>query len=324
MPARPWSSLPLTPLVALFSEHLQEVPDNKRKLALFKKLSARKNQLSTRKAAIASFILNNYRKVAFMTSTELASHVGVNESTVIRFASSLGYKGYPDLRRHLYDVITEELTTTESIELEAGDGGADDDLRMVVEKEIANLTQLTKAGISENLDKAAQELITAKRVFVLGLRASTGLAQLLGYSLAKVHEDVIVLTQGGSSAVDAFRFFPTPSLILAIGFPRYPRETVELLSFAKREGIRSVALTDTPFSPLGKIADLVIPVQTDFISFIPSYCAPLATITALVVRVALKNRKKTEARLKRFEAMAEQQRLFSSGHTEFPPSHKRL
>lgn len=300
------------------------MPNNKRKLSLFKRLSARRGQLSARKAAIASFILNNYRKVAFMTSTELASHVGVNESTVIRFASSLGYKGYPALRRHLYDVIEEELTTTESIKREVGDSGVDDDLRMVVEKEIANLTQLIKSGIPENLDKVAQELIAAKRVFILGLRASAGLAHLLGYSLAKVHDDVVVLTQGGSSAIDAFRFFPKPSLILAIGFPRYPRETVELMSVAKREGIRTIAITDSLFSPLGKRADFVIPVQTDFISFIPSYCAPLATIMALVVRVALKNRKETEVRLRRFEEMAKQQRLFLSGHTEFPPSHKRL
>lgn len=298
--------------------------NNKRKLAFLKKLSARKSQLSTRKAAIASFILNNYRKVAFMTSTELASHLGVNNSTVIRFASSLGYKGYPGLRRHLHDVIKEELTTTESIRWEVGNGGVDDDLRMVVEREIANLTQLVEVGISENLDKVAGELMAAKRIFILGLRASTGLAHLLGYNLAKIHEDVVVLTQGGSSAVDAFRFFPKPSLIIAIGFPRYPRETLELMSVAKREGIRAVAITDSLFSPLGKNADFVIPVQTDFISFIPSYCGPLATIMALVVRVALKNRKNTEARLKRFEEMAERQGLFFSDSTEFPPSHKRL
>lgn len=295
-----------------------------RKLALFKKLSARKSQLSKRKAAIASFILNNYRKVAFMTSAELASHLGVNESTVVRFASFIGYKGYPDLRRHLYDVIKEELTTTESIGLEGGEGGVDNDLRMVVEKETANLTQLINSGISETLDKVAQELVEAKRVFVLGLRASAGLAYLLGYNLAKVHEDVVVLTQGGSSAADAFRFFPPRSIVLAIGFPRYPRETIELMTLAKREGIRTVAITDSFFSPLGRIADLVIPAPTDFISFIPSYCAPLAAITALAMRVALKDRNKTEARLKRFEEMAEQQRLFFSHHNEFPPSHKRV
>lgn len=294
-----------------------------RKLVLFKRLGAKKNQLSKRQAAIASFILQNYQKVAFMTSTELASHLGVNESTVVRFASSIGYKGYPDFRRHLYEVIKEELTTTESLELAGSDSALDDDLRLVVEKEIAHLTQLMKSEISETLDKVAEELMGATRVCVVGLRASAGLAHLLGYNLAKIHEDVVILTQGGSSGLDAFRFFPVSGILLAIGFPRYPRETVELMNVAKREGIRTIALTDSFFSPLGKIADLVIPVQTDFTSFIPSYCAPLAAITTLVIRAALRDRNKTEARLERFEKLAGQQRLFA-GPSEVPPSHKRI
>ena len=47
---------------------------------------------------IARFILEHYDKAAFMTASRLGVTVGVSESTVVRFATELGYDGYPHLR----------------------------------------------------------------------------------------------------------------------------------------------------------------------------------------------------------------------------------
>ena len=50
---------------------------------------------------IGNFILEHYDKAAFMTAAHLGESVGVSESTVVRFASELGYDGYPELQHAL-------------------------------------------------------------------------------------------------------------------------------------------------------------------------------------------------------------------------------
>ena len=66
---------------------------------------------------IADYILENYDKAAFMTAAKLGTTVGVSESTVVRFADSLGYKGYRELQNDLQELIKNKLTTVQRISL---------------------------------------------------------------------------------------------------------------------------------------------------------------------------------------------------------------
>ena len=69
---------------------------------------------------IGNYILQNYDKAAFMTASKLGKKVGVSESTVVRFASELGYDGYPSMQRALQEMIRSRLTSTQRIQ-QAGD-----------------------------------------------------------------------------------------------------------------------------------------------------------------------------------------------------------
>ena len=53
------------------------------------------------KQRIANYILESYDKAAFMTASKLGKTVDVSESTVVRFASELGYDGYPSMQKSL-------------------------------------------------------------------------------------------------------------------------------------------------------------------------------------------------------------------------------
>ena len=70
--------------------------------------------------AIATYILENYDKAAFMTAGVLGETVGVSESTVVRFAYALGYKGYPKLQKHLQEIIKNKLTNVQKLNLLEG------------------------------------------------------------------------------------------------------------------------------------------------------------------------------------------------------------
>lgn len=279
--------------------------------ALLEKIRNGATRLSRKQAAVAAFLAEEHQKAAFMTAAELARHLGVSEATVIRCAVALGYDGYPALRRHLHQIVQEDLTSTELFALPLRRGGREQDwLRTVVEKEVENLTRLTKEVPGDDLDRLARQVVRAHKVIVAGFRASASLAHFLGYNLGKIHEGVVTVTGGASGAYDHFRSFPGPAVLVAIGFPRYPREILELMDFAREERLFVAALTDSVLSPLAKRADLVIPVRAELVSFVDSYCAPQAVIAALLIQVSLKNREKTETLLGRFEAIAQRRRFF--------------
>ncbi len=282
------------------------------KSSLVQRLRRNGNRLSGKRAALATFFLEEYQKAAFMTAAEVAAQLGTSPSTVIRFAASLGYDGYPALRRHLYQMVQGDLTGTDLFErhLKRREPNI---LHSIVRQEIENLSRLLRQSPMEDLDRLAGFTAKAERVFVVGLRASSALAHYFGYHLGKIHARVVTITQGGSTAFDRLSMAGSSDVLLAIGFPRYPRETLEIVDFARREGLFVGAVTDSVLSPLAKRADIVIPVRAEVVSFVDSFCAAQVLLTALLVQVSVKNQTQTEARLRRFEEIAHRQRLFHSG-----------
>ncbi|MFQ5898634.1 MAG: MurR/RpiR family transcriptional regulator [Candidatus Methylomirabilia bacterium] len=268
---------------------------------------------SPKHGAIARYLAQEYRAAAFLTAAELAATTGVSEATVTRFALSLGYRGYPELRRHLHRIVKEELTSLDLLALPLRKRGRPRDaLTSVVETEMRNLSALVREMPREELSRVVKGMLVARRIYVVGHMASAALARSFGYSLSKIHDDVVTITEAGRAALDAFRSVPATACLIAIGFPRYPRDTLELMEFAREEDVTIVALTDSFLSPLAKRADLVLTVQTDLVSFVDSHCAPLALLTALLVEWSLRARERTEAMLDRFERLARRHALFHS------------
>jgi DNA-binding MurR/RpiR family transcriptional regulator len=287
------------------------------KSAFFRRLHA--SSLSPKHRAIARYLAGNYRTAASQTAAEVAATVHTSEATVIRFANRLGYEGYPELRRQLHRMIYEDLT---SIELLARPlpqpgrgpsgrrGRTGDTLTTVVQAEMEHLRALAAELPRHELGRLVRGLQTARRVYVAGHRVSASLAEFFGYTLAKVHEDVVTLTAGGSSDFDAFRAVPPSAWLVAIAFPRYPLATLELMELAREDGIAVVAITDSVLSPAAKRADLVVPVRTEPVSFVDSHCAVQALLAAILVEYGLRARERTETLLGRFERIAARQRIF--------------
>ncbi len=288
------------------------------KSAFFRRLQER--ALSPKQRAIGQYLTQHYRVAAPQTAAELAAAVGTSEATVIRFAARLGYAGYPELRRHLHRMVSEDLT---SIELLArplralgplrSNGRSRDTLTSVVRAEMQHLRVLAEKTSRDDFTRLVKGLLAARRVYVVGHRASAALAAFLGYTLGKVHEDVVTLTGGSSAADDSLRAVPAGTWLVGIAFPRYPRETLDLMAFARDEGITVAAITDSCLSPAARRADLVLPVAAEPVSFVDAHGAPLALIAAILVEYGLRARDRTAAGLRRFERVAARRSIFYSG-----------
>ena len=264
-------------------------------------LSKGNKKFSKGQRLIAKYILSNYDKAAFMTAGRLGEIVGVSESTVVRFATELGYDGYPSMRKALQEMIRNRLTSVQRIEVAKSMMDEKDITKSVISSDMQNL-QATLDGLDQEVfDSAIDEIINAKRVYIVGMRTSTSLASFLGLYLNLLRDGVTVVRDtAASETFEQLIRIGEGDLFIGISYPRYSSHTIDAMQFAKKMGAKAIAITDGASSPVNGIADICLYAKSDMVSFIDSLVAPLSLINAIIVAVAKKNRDDV---LKTFESL---------------------
>jgi len=236
---------------------------------------------------LADLVLGNPEDCAFMTVTDLARSAGVNESTVVRFATSLGLSGYPALSRLCREHLRAQaqlLSRFRAVECLTRDWN--DPLTRAATFDRANLER-TFARITEaDWHRAVDALATAPRVHVIGLRKCYGVAYILAYLLGLVRGEVWQLSLGPGTLADQLRRVEAGDAFVAISIRRYARDTVRALTYARRRGAATVVLTDTAASPLAPLADVCFYVDTAGVSILRSLTAFVSLAQALVTATA--------------------------------------
>lgn len=248
----------------------------------------RKNMdtFSKRQRAIANFIMDNYDKAAFMTASRLGKAINVSESTVVRFAAELGYEGYPEMQRALQEMIRNKLTSIQRIEVTNDRLGSGDILSAVMQSDIEKLRLSLDTVDHEQFRNAVDQIVGAKRIYILGLRSSTAIASFLGFYFNLLFEDVtLVHTTSVSEMFEQVLHIGPGDLMIGISFPRYSSRTVKVMQFARDRGANVLAVTDSEVSPLYALAHTSLLAKSDMVSFIDSLVAPLSLVNALIVAV---------------------------------------
>lgn len=236
---------------------------------------------------IASYILENYDKAAFMTASRLGILAGVSESTVVRFASELGYDGYPSMQRALQDMIRSRLTSTQRIQA-AGDM-FQDVLPAVIQSDIDKLRQMLSHSNRSEFDRVVDKIMSCRHVYILGVRSSSFVAGYLHFYMHLLSENVTLIQSNAAGEMfeQMLRMGPGDVLI-AISFPRYSKVTINTVKFARDRGAEIIAITDNELSPVCQLSQAALLAPCEMISFVDSMVAPLSLINALLV--ALSNR----------------------------------
>lgn len=250
-------------------------------------------RLSKGQKLIAEYILKHYDKAAFMTAAKLGVSVGVSESTVVRFANELGFDGYPKLQKALQELIKNKLTTVQRIELSNDLISEETALKGVLKSDMENIRQTLEKINHKTFENVVNGIFDAKRIYIIGLRSSTTLAEFLGYYLNIILDNVKIVTYGMSDIFEQIINVTEGDLVIGIGFPRYATRTIEVLNYAQSKNAKVVAITDSLLSPLASKADYTLIAQSNMASFVDSLVAPLSVINALIIAVGLREKEKT-------------------------------
>ena len=258
---------------------------------LFAVLSAKIPEFSKGHRKIAEFILSHYDKAAFMTASKLGDCVGVSESTVVRFATELGFEGYPELQNALQEEMRTRLTAVQRIEVSVDRFSHDEIFKSVLLHDIDRIRRTLEETTTENFGATVDLIVGASRIYIMGIRSSAALASFLGYYFKLMLPNVTVIETGSRSELyEQLMHMSSEDVLVGISFPRYSRQTVHALTYAKNIGAKTIAITDRTDSPIAQKADRALLAKSDMVSFVDSLVAPLSLINALIVAVSIRNK----------------------------------
>lgn len=240
---------------------------------------------------IADFILNNYEKAACFTAAKLGAETDISESTVVRFATHLGFEGFPEFQNALREEIKGKLTTVQRMEVASLRMQDEDVLEKVMQSDRNAIKDTINSVSREDFKSAAQAINNAGKIYILGVRSAAPLANFLYFYLKMIYDNVVLITSASSSEEfeNIFKIKKT-DVCIAISFPRYSKQVVTTLEYAKEKGADIIAITDSGTAPIAPLANHVLVARSNMASFMDSLAAPLSLINALVVEATLEKR----------------------------------
>lgn len=263
---------------------------------------------------IADYIKNNYEKASFMTAASLGKAVGVSESTVVRFASNIGFDGYPELQKYLQEMVKNHLTSVQRMDVAASRFDGDDMLDKAFAADI-EMIKATREGISRDaFEKSAEVINNAKKIYILGIRSSAAIASFAAFYFRFLYENVVLIDTSASSEIFEQMFhINSDDVCIAISFPRYSTQTVKALNFAKDRGATIISITDGEMSPIAQLATHLLVAKSSMVSFVDSLVAPLSLINALVAAAARKKQDDVYNDFRELEKIWDEYHVYRTG-----------
>ena len=239
--------------------------------------------------AIAAFILEHYDQAAFMTAARLGRRLHVSESTVVRFASGIGYSGYPQMQAELAARVTSRLNAVDRMGIRYAGRSQSEVIESVLTGDMDNIRATTESLDPAAFDAAVDILLNAKTVYVLGIRSCAPLAEFLSFYLNMIRGGIVLLKTASLSEVfEQMLRIGGEDAIVGISFPRYSMRTLKALEFANDRNARVVTITDSIHSPMCLYSSCNLFAASDMVSIVDSLVGPLSVINALVVSLCLK------------------------------------
>jgi DNA-binding MurR/RpiR family transcriptional regulator len=269
-------------------------------------------RLSSSEARVAEAIIADPSIVVDLTITDLAQHCGTSLSTVARFCQTLGYSGYREFRMEVASAISREAAERDRFGLADSDINPDDSAAEVVAKlafhEVLAIEQTAEGLDVDVLDRVVDAIAAAGHVDLYGFGASGLTAQDLQQKLARIGISAFCSVDVHLALVSAALRKPG-DVAIGISHSGLTTETIHALSVAREAGATTVALTNSPESPITDVADAVLTTRaresTYRMGAMSSRIAQLAVVDFLFVRVAQRRHEEVAAPLRRtFEVTA--------------------
>ena len=256
-------------------------------MAAIRQILTKVNSLNGAQKRLGHYLQNDSSALLVSNVRDLAQAVGVSKSTVVRFAKSMGYKGFPEFKREIQKEMRGKLRAAARMEETFAELGDDENIfGKLIKRDIQLLQETLQAASLPDFHKAVEIIWRAQKVFIIGLNASMALAYLLHFRLVRVKKDTrwIFLT-GGTSLLEQLAFMNPSDVLVAIDFLQVPREVQAALQHAKKVGAPILGITDFPSSAIAKAADVCLYAKRGLHTTVNSLTPAFSLVNALAIAV---------------------------------------
>lgn len=268
--------------------------------------------LSKGQKRVAEYVLDNYDKAVFLTAARLGEVVGVSESTVVRFATQLGYKGYPEFQKALEELVRNRLNSIQRMKVTYGRISQSQILETVLQSDIEKIKQTLNRIDHSAFNQAIDTILNARKIYVLGIRSCAPLAAFMSFYLNLLCDNVIAVNTNSSSEIfEQLIRIGEEDVIIGISFPRYSQRTLKALEFASKRKAKIITLTDSAHSPINIYSSCNLIARSDMASIVDSLVAPLSVVNALIVALCMKKQEEVIGTLETLEQIWGEYQVYS-------------
>lgn len=266
------------------------------------------DSLSPKQRRLARFILDSEEVVAFASADELAERVGASAATVVRFARSLGYEGYPDLQSAVRSHFPQFRTAADKMaeRVAGGDSFGVGLQEKVAQIGIDNLRQTLDQVPPAELEQIVKALCQAQRIRIFAGGLSSGPALLAEYAFSMLGFSARAFTEAGLRPLLEIAQMQKDDVVVGISIWRYIGSTVEAMQAAYEAGLTCIALTDSPVAPITRFSHYVLVASTEGAVHGRSLVGIVALIDLLAAAVAACQPERSVEALRRIDGVYRQ------------------
>lgn len=285
---------------------------------LLNRINKNYSKMSKGQKLLAAYITDNYDKAVFLTAAKMGTVVGVSESTVVRFAMSLGYKGYPEFQNALEELVRNKLNSVQRMDVTYGRISQSEILETVLKSDADKLkTTLEKIDHSA-FELAVDTILEARNIYIVGIRSCAPLASFLSFYLNLMFDNVRLLhTNSASEIFEQMVRINEEDVIIGISFPRYSMRTLKALEFANNRSAKVITITDSIHSPMNLYSSCNLIADSDMASIVDSLVAPLSVINALIVALCMKKQKEVAMTLTTLEEIWDEYQVYDNDEIDY-------
>lgn len=274
--------------------------------------------LSKGQKILATYITDNYDKAVFLTAAKMGQVVGVSESTVVRFATHLGYKGYPEFQKALEEMVRNKLNSIQRMEVTYGRISQSHILETVLQSDQEKIKDTLEHIDEHAFELAVDTIIKAKHIYIVGIRSCAPLAAFIAFYFNLMFENVTLLqTNNSSELFEQMVRISKDDVIIGISFPRYSMRTLKAMEFANNRNAKVITLTDSVHSPMNLYSSCNLIARSDMASIVDSLVAPLSVINALIVALCMKKQGEVAKTLETLEDIWNEYQVYENDEINY-------
>lgn len=285
---------------------------------LLNRINSKYSSMSKGQKLIATYITDNYDKAVFLTAAKMGETVGVSESTVVRFATCLGYKGYPEFQSALEEMVRTKLNSVQRMEVTYGRISQSEILQTVLSSDADKIKTTLEKIDHAAFESAVDTILGAKNLYIIGIRSCAPLASFLAFYCNLMFDNVHLLTTNSSSELfEQMLRINDEDAIVGISFPRYSMRTLKALEFANNRSAKVITITDSVHSPMNLYSSCNLIADSDMASIVDSLVAPLSVINALIVALCMKRQKEVAGTLTTLEDIWDEYQVYENDEINY-------